>query len=271
MGQYPLSKKLRFEGGISATRYSFRVDSINNYYLGNVRIDRNSQQIDAPESFNLYRGYLAYAADNSMFGLTSPMRGYRYRIQAERTFGEIAYWGFLNDYRKYFFFSPSSIGLRIMHYGRYGQSANELHPMFLGYEYYVRGYSYRSMSRQECRAENCLSVNNLQGSKMLIANAEFRYPFIGPKRLAPIKSRTFFTDLVVFADGGLSWYDFNNIAFRWEPEEQSEKHIPVFSAGSAIRLNLLGAIVVNLYYAYPFQRSASKTSGVLGFYIGAGF
>ena len=270
MGQYPISKKLRLEGGASATRYSFRIDSINNYYKGNLRIDRESQQIEAPDPFNLYRTYLAYAADNSQFGLTSPMRGYRYRIQVERTFGELNYWGFLNDYRKYFLLHPAAIGFRIMHYGRYGGDANELYPMFLGNEYFVRGYSYRSMSRAECSGEECLNVNNLSGSKMIVANAEFRYPLTGPKRLALIKSRTFFTDFVLFADGGLSWFNFDNIEFSWDPVE-GEKHIPVFSAGAALRVNLFGALVLNGYYAYPYQRTKSKSGGVFGFYISAGF
>lgn len=270
MGQYPFSKKLRIEGGVSATRYSFRLDSINNYYHNNVFLGREREEIDAPDPFNIFRGYLAYTADDSQFGLTSPMRGYRYRAQIERTIGRYSYWGLLNDYRKYFFFAPSSIGLRIMHYGRYGNDANQLYPMYLGNQYFVRGYSYRSMAREECSGEECLSVNNLAGSKILVANAEYRYPLVGPKRLAPIKSRKFFVDLALFADAGLAWFDFDNIAIKWEPD-QDEKHIPVVSTGVALRVNLFGALVVTPYYAYPFQRSASKPNGVLGLYISAGF
>jgi len=29
---------------------------------------------------------------------------------------------------------------------------------------------------------------------------------------------------------------------------------PVFSAGASARMNLLGSAVIELYYAYPFQR-----------------
>ncbi|MGM0667409.1 MAG: basic secretory protein-like protein [Bacteroidota bacterium] len=269
MGQYPLSKKLRFEGGINASMYSFRVDSINNYYYGNVRVGRDRHQLDAPDSYFVYSGYLAHAGDNANFGLTSPMRGYRYRLQVDRTFGKIKYWGFLADYRKYFFLPPTSLGFRIMHFGRYGKSADELSPIFLGNEYFVRGYSFGSMSRNQTNADNSLNVNNLAGSKVIVGNAEFRIPLSGPKRLAPIGSRIIFSDFVLFADGGLVWSDSEDIQFNWEPS-QGDKHIPVFSAGAAIRLNLFGAIILEPYYAFPFQRNATKSSGVLGLHLSAG-
>ena len=269
MGQYPISKKLRFEGGIDASMYSFRVDSINNYYYGNARLGRDRYQLDAPESYFIYSGYLAYAGDNANFGLTSPMRGHRYRFQVDKTFGEIDYWGFLADYRKYFFLPPTSLGFRIMHYGRYGKSSDKLSPIFLGNEYYIRGYSFGSISRNQTNAENSLSVNNLVGSKMVVGNLEFRVPLSGPKRLALIGSRLFFSDFVLFADGGLAWSDSGNIEFNWEPT-QGDEHIPVFSAGAAIRLNLFGAIILEPYYAIPFQRAATKRSGVFGLHLSAG-
>lgn len=270
MAQYPLSKKLRFEAGISASMYSFRIDSINNYYAGRMRIDRETHQIDAPEPFYVYRTYLAYTGDGSKFGLTSPMSGYRYRFQVDRSFGKYQYWDAMADVRKYFLMHPFSLGFRIMHYGRYGKSAEELHPMYLGNEFYIRGYSFRSLSQTPCNGEDCLNVNNLVGSKMLVTNAEFRIPFSGPKRLAMIKSKTFFTDLVFFADGGLIWSDFDSIRMQWEPSSSDEMKTPVFSTGVAFRINLFGYIILEPYYAYPFQRSQSKSAGTLGLHLSAG-
>lgn len=80
-GQYPFSRHLRLEGGASASLYSFRVDSINNYYVGNRLVDREEYRAESPESFFMFRTYLAYVGDRSQFGLTSPMSGYRYRIR----------------------------------------------------------------------------------------------------------------------------------------------------------------------------------------------
>ncbi len=270
MAQYPISKKLRLETGFSASMYSFRIDSINNYYAGRIRVERERHQVDAPEPFFVYRTYLAYTGDGSKFGLTSPMSGYRYRFQIDRSFGKYGYWGAMADIRKYFLFHPFSLGFRIMHYGRYGRSAEDIHPLYLGNEFYIRGYGFRSMSRTPCNGDDCLNVNNLVGSKMLVTNAEFRIPFSGPKRLAMIESKTFFSDLVFFADGGLIWSDFENIRMSWEPESAENLRTPVFSTGVAFRLNLFGYIILEPYYAYAFQRSTAKPEGTLGLHLSAG-
>jgi hypothetical protein len=104
---------------------------------------------------------------------------------------------------------------------------------------------------------------------MVVGNIEYRLPLSGSKRLAIINSRMFFSELVLFADGGLAWSDFDSINFSWEPTQQ-DKHIPVFSAGAAIRLNLFGAIILEPYYAFPFQRMETKSSGTFGLHLSAG-
>ena len=93
-GIYPLSKKLRFEAGISGSHYSFRIDSINYYYSGRTFLGEDKTQLDSPDPFQLYNAYIAYVGDNTHFGLTSPLRGYRYGIQLGRTH-RISLMGFL--------------------------------------------------------------------------------------------------------------------------------------------------------------------------------
>ncbi len=269
-GQYPLSKQLRFEGGISGSMYSFRIDSINNYYVGNMLVDREEYRIDAPESFYLARTYLAYVGDGSRFGFTSPMSGYRYRFQVDRTFGEFGFWGITADYRQYRFIPPVALAFRTMHYGRYGPDSDRLQPVFLGNPYYVRGYSYRDLRRPGQTSNQFMNINNLMGSKIAVANAEIRYPFTGPERLALIKSRMFFSDLVLFADGGLAWYDFDDIKAKWRPARDEDERIPVFSTGIAIRVNLFGAVILEPYFALPFQRQADRTTGTLGLHLSFG-
>jgi Tol biopolymer transport system component len=267
---YPLSRQLRFEGGIRGSMYSFRVDSINNYYVGNRLVDREIERIDSPESFFLGRAYIAYVGDGSQFGFTSPMEGYRYRFQVDRTAGEFGFWSFMADYRQYRFISPISVGYRLMHYGRYGIDAQRLQPLYLGNPYFVRGYSFRALQQPRVNSEEVMNINNLVGSKIAVANAEVRFPFTGPERLALIRSRMIFSDLVLFADGGLAWHDFDDVAFNWSPSRDSEEHIPVFSTGLALRVNLFGAIIVEPYFAFPFQRRADSTTGTLGFHISFG-
>ncbi len=270
IGQYPLSRQQRFEGGASGSLYSFRVDSINNYFIGNRLVDRSEYRLDAPESFFLSRLYLAFVGDGSIFGFTSPMRGYRYRFQAERTIGKFGFWGLTADYRQYRFFSPLALGFRIMHHGRYGRDADQIRPVYLGNPYFVRGYSFRQLHRPAETSNQFMNINNLTGSKIAVANAEIRYPFTGPEALALIESRMFFSDLVLFADGGLAWHDFDSVKTKWRPARDEDERIPVFSAGIALRINLFGAIIVEPYLALPFQRQADRTRGVFGFHLSMG-
>ena len=269
-GQYPLSRHLRFEGGASASIYSFRVDSINNYYVGNRLVGREEYRGEAPESFFMFRTYLAYVGDQSRFGLTSPMDGYRYRFQVDRSFGEFSFWGLRGDYRQYYYMAPLSFGVRLMHFGRYGPDSDQLQPVFLGSPYLVRGYSFRAITRPEETTEQFISINNMLGSKIAVANAELRLPFTGPPELALIRSRMFFSDLVLFADGGLAWNDFDDIRFTWRPERDNGERIPVVSTGLALRMNLFGAIIVEPYFAFPFQRRADRTTGTFGFHLSFG-
>lgn len=269
--QYPLSKNLRFEGGISSTLYSFRRDSMNYYFAGGFPIDYDEQQADAPSSFFLHRTYLAYVGDQSRFGLTSPMDGYRYRLQAGRTFGEYTFWNFMADYRQYYLMHPVGLAFRLMHFGRYGQDANELQPIYLGNPNFVRGYSFRGLRDPTGRrGGGFMTIENLIGSKILVGNAEVRLPFTGPEEFALIRSRYFFTDLAWFADAGMAWFNFDEIEIQWEAVDDSNIRTPVFSTGIALRVNLFGAIILEPYYAFPFQRETEQTSGVLGFHLSFG-
>jgi Tol biopolymer transport system component len=267
--QYPLSKRLRFEGGVTGSMYSFRIDSINNYYSpGGFLLDRERTKIESPDAFFVYNTYVAYVGDGANYGLTSPMQGYRYRFQFGRTFGRVRYWNIQADYRKYYFVHPVGLAFRTLHYGRYGGNSDELYPFFIGNQFFTRGYNYRSFYNNQCITGDCISLNQLTGSKMALFNMEVRYPFSGPKRLALIKSGFLFSDLVLFGDAGLSWFEFDNIGFDWHGKA-NELHIPVFSAGLALRVNLFGALIVEPYYAIPFQRNDIEL-GTFGFHLSAG-
>jgi outer membrane protein assembly factor BamA len=268
--QYPLSKNLRFEGGVSASRYGFQVDSINNYFVGNLLVEREKYELEAPEAFYIYRTFIAYVGDNARFGLTSPMSGNRFRLQVDKTFGEFRFWGLQADYRQYRHFPPIALAFRILHYGRYGPDAGQLQPVFVGNPFFVRGYRFRAITRPETSTDQFISINNLLGSKIVVSNAELRFPFTGPEQLALIKSRIFLSDLVLFADGGLAWHNFDDIAIRWRPVRDDDTRIPVFSSGIALRVNLFGAVIVEPYFAFPFQRRADQTRGTLGFHLSFG-
>ncbi|MGM0475422.1 MAG: hypothetical protein ACQERV_14865, partial [Bacteroidota bacterium] len=60
---------------------------------------------------------------------------------------------------------------------------------------------------------------------------------------------------------------FNNIGFSFDPA--GEEHIPVFSVGASIRINLFGALILEPYYAFPLQRE-NIGYGQLGLFISGG-
>ncbi len=264
-GFYPFSKNRRIEAGFSHAWYYYRFERIENYYTDyGQKIGENREKLDAPDGFTLQKIDMAHVTDNSFFGIASPSLGSRSRVQVERYFGKYAYYAALADYRKYFFFKPLTLALRAYHYGRYGggKDAQNLSPLYLGYPWYVHGYGGQTYYRQQTIQEGDLSVNQLKGSRLVVANVELRLPFSGPKRLALIKSKYFLTELALFFDAGLAWNSDHTVSFDWQTDS-ADTHIPVYSSGVSLRINLFGAMVLEPYYAIPFQRGGIE-NGTFG-------
>ncbi|MGK7369518.1 MAG: BamA/TamA family outer membrane protein, partial [Candidatus Halalkalibacterium sp. M3_1C_030] len=159
------------------------------------------------------------------------------------------------------------------HSGRYLEDAESerLSPEFLGYESLIRGYNTASFSPTECSispGEGCAVFNRLIGSKIGVANVELRLPVLGAEQLALFRSRTIPTTLTGFFDGGVAWTRDNAPDFRWTTEPTSD-NIPVFSTGLSARVNILGYLVAEIYYAVPFQRP--EKGGYVGFHISPGW
>lgn len=267
-GQYPLSKQLRFESGATISRYSYMVQQYNNYYYGNLLIDRDKERMKEmePDPFYVGNTYLAYVGDNSNFGITGPLDGYRHRFEIGKMFASYNLYNTMLDYRKYYYQNPFSFGFRVLHYARYGRDRNELYPIYIGDNYYVRGYAYNSYDQYGGYGFNYRDLNTMVGSKMGVFNAEARLPFTGPERLTFIQSKYLFTTLVGFFDGGVAAYEYRDIDFSWQPS--GRKNTPIFSTGLALRLNLFGYAVLEGYLAYPFQRNDKDF--VFGLYISGG-
>ena len=167
-----------------------------------------------------------------------------------------------------------------MHYGRYGLAPDEqssdgfgiLNPLFLGYETFVRGYSWESFEASECRngattANTCPSLNRLYGNRLALGSFEMRIPFIGAEQYGIINFPFLPTELVAFVDGGLAWD--NQSCFRdpntrqsvcsisepvLEWSRSSSERVPVVSTGFSARMNIMGFMILEAYYAYPWQR-----------------
>ena len=267
-GQYPLSRKLRFEAGASISRYSYMIQQINNYYYGSLLMDIDKKRMRdiEPEPFYVGDASLAFVGDNSTFGITGPLDGYRYRFEFSKMFASYDLISNIADYRKYYYQNPFSFGFRALHYARYGPDANQLYPLYIGDHYYVRGYAYNSYDQYQGYGLNYMNLNSMVGSKMGVLNAEVRLPLSGPKRLTFINSKYFFTTLVGFFDGGFAAQNYKDVALLWEPDP--DKNTPVFSTGLALRMNLFGYAVLESYAALPFQRSDKDI--VFGLFISGG-
>ncbi len=266
---YPFSstRRLEFSGGL--TRYSYDLE-IDKYYTDAfgriIDFKRESANDQIPPPLNMLETSVALVKDNSFFGFVSPIRGGRYRLQVAETWGTASFTTVTADWRRYF--SPTrnlTFAVRGMHYGRYGLSAKEdsqdgfgiLRPLFLGYGTLIRGYSYNSFSGAECAAgatstNPCPAFSRLFGQRLAVTNIEARIPLIGVQQLGLINFPFLPTELVFFTDGGVAWDKDNPASLEWS--RSSTDRVPVFSSGVSARVNVLGFLILEAYYAYPWQR-----------------
>ncbi|MFO7845447.1 MAG: BamA/TamA family outer membrane protein [Balneolaceae bacterium] len=275
LGIYPFSTTQRLESSAGFRHIWYDVELEKTFYnqLG-TPFQRDTEGLDTPSPLNLFDVSLAYVQDSSVPALTGPIDGQRMRYEVTPTTGSLNYVSTLADYRRYVYFQPFTLAFRGLHSGRYGEDANDdrLSPNFVGYESLMRGYNYASFDPSECTQQeegetNCAEINRLTGSSMAVTNLELRFPLLGPEQLALINSRTIPTTLTAFFDGGVTWTPNDLPELKWET--QSAERVPVFSAGASIRVNILGYLITELYYAIPFQRP--EKGGYVGFHISPGW
>jgi hypothetical protein len=270
---YPFSMSRRIEVGTGFTLYNYILERYNTYYVEGVPVDEDREKLPAPDDFYFGQVNAAYVIDNSFFGIASPMRGQRARYQLEQYIDGINIFTALADHRVYRFVKPVAFAWRGMHFARYGKDSqsNKLQPLFIGYPTLVRGYDAYSFYRNQDVDSAALAIDQLIGTRLLVSNFEVRLPFTGPKRLAVVRSKWIFTELAAFFDGGIAWDKNSQLAVSGEDGVSPEvKRIPVFSSGLSVRINLFGALVLEPYYAFPFQRKGLE-SGIFGLNFAPGW
>ncbi|WP_307876368.1 tolB protein precursor [Parapedobacter lycopersici] len=270
-GAYPFSKHHRFELGGALARYSYRVDNWWQDYIGRGGRDKiTNEQASAIfggnfNAFTIQQANASFVGDNAVFGIAAPLQGFRYRLGMEKYFGDYNFSAYTFDLRKYSRFKPITIAARAYTYMRAGKDENALYPLFLGYPHLIRGYESASFRNNS----SVFNFNSMMGTRIAVFNFEIRLPFTGPERLAAIPSSLLFSDLNLFFDAGLAWNSDSKVAFRstprlvgtrpnpLDPTQPIEvyERIPALSAGVSLRVNLFGALVLEPYYAFPFQRT----------------
>jgi Tol biopolymer transport system component len=259
----PISQTRRIELGLSSGFYYYRIEQWNNAYNSyDGSVDYSKDVLKPPSGYTMHTIDAAYVLDNSYFGMTAPVRGERYRADLQRYFGTFNLYGLLVDYRKYLYIKPYTIAFRALHYGRYGKDAEfanntilgSSNQIYLGYPWYIRGYDFNTFSSSKYNPKDTLSAkyNDLFGSKIAVVNFEFRIPLTGPKKIALIKSNFLMTDFDIFCDAGIAWTNNTTPVLSWTRSNVLQR-MPLVSAGASLRLNVLGALVIEPYYAFPFQ------------------
>lgn len=268
MTQYPFSQTRRFEMSGGYTRYAFDrevirfpIDPNTGQQIGNPI----QQEVESPDAMHFAQATAAFVGDNSYFGFTSPIAGSRWRAEVSPTFGSLQYATLLGDYRRYILMRPVTLAFRGMHYGRYGQDADGvdeqgrrlLSEIFLGYEPLMRGYSRESFEvERECTSEQtafpCPTLSRLFGSRIAVANIELRIPLLGVPELGLINFPLLPLEVAPFLDAGVAWTADQDPTFEFS--RSSDGRVPVFSTGLSARANILGYVILEAYYAYPFQR-----------------
>jgi len=253
---YPFNRASRIElqGGASQISFDQIVTTQSFSRLTGAVLEDSTETTSLGETLSLGTSSAAYVFDTSIFGATSPVQGQRSRFEVSPTFGTLNFTGVLADYRRYFM--PANfytLGVRVMHYGRYGNDASDprIFPLYIGYPWLVRGYDVGSFDADECTASgasSCAAIDRLVGTRMAIANVEFRFPLLRPFGVSSNMYGPVPVEVAFFADGGTAW---NN---GEKPEFLGGSRQGVASAGVAFRVNLFGFAVGEFDFARPFQR-----------------
>lgn len=240
---YPFSDVFRVEFSLGYTNISFtnqvttQAVSLND---GSVLVNQ-TDNLPVPSALNLGTISTALVFDNSYYGATSPLLGSRYRLEVSPVIGNLSWINVLADYRQYIMpVRPFTIALRALHFGRYGKSADDqrLTPEYLGYPGLVRGYDFNSYNAGD-------PYDYLLGSKMLIGNAELRFPLLGAFGIGPGFYGYFPVEFGVFYDAGVAWSNDQKPSFMGGDRKA------VTSYGLALRANLFGYAVGEVDFVHP--------------------
>ena len=270
MAAYPFSTTRRVEGNIGVQRYSF--DTEEQVYIYNSfgqLLDFRQTSLDSRDAINLASASVALVGDNSNTGFTSPVSGGRYRLEVGQAVGTKTFTSVVGDVRRYI--SPGrniTFAARALHFGRYGKNLQPndrlnaaIQPYFLGYETFIRGYSFESFDQTECTATqsdpgavtgSCPGFDRLFGHRLGVVNLELRVPLLGTPRFGLISFPYLPTEVFGFADAGVAFNSFRNVKFDFV--RSGGQRVPVFSVGGGARFNIFGFLILEAYWAHPFQR-----------------
>jgi Tol biopolymer transport system component len=254
---YPLSQVQRVEMYAGYQYIDFDAERITQAYtFDGIPLYRDITKLPSSPSISYAYTTLALVYDSAIFGATGPILGQSYIAEVMPTFGSFNMYSIMGDYRRYFVpVRPFTLAFRALHYGRYGRDAEDerLYPLYIGYESLVRGYDYYSFSFNQNPGDSGFEQNRLFGSKMLVANAELRFPLFGVLGIGKGYYGVFPIDMILFYDWGVAWSE-DRANQNNKPTFLGGDRKPVSSAGIGLRVNVFGYLVVGVNYVKPFDR-----------------
>jgi hypothetical protein len=292
---YPFSTFRRVEFNTTGVSYSSQL-----LYRGYDASTYEPVELDRDVGgFRYVQPQVSMVFDNSLFGWTGPVYGRRYRVQAGRTLGDIAFNELMVDFRNYTNWRQKVVlATRFVGLSRFGGDA-ERFALYWGGPYYVRGYDYNSFdpTGPECARSRdvdgapslsrCPVRDQLVGSSAAFLNTEVRFPVITELQLGALGAFPP-VDAVAFFDGGMAWdervcrqYDYSRrdgcaagqsedvrlVRSRAPGEDAYLVREPLFSYGVGLRINVFYT-VIRIDYAFPLNR---ERSGLLSFGFGPSF
>jgi hypothetical protein len=263
---YPFnsSTRVEFAGGMHALSFTRQVRTGTYITATRELIDIEEETSAIAPTLYLAQARAALVHDTSFFGATSPLYGARYRLEIGRTAGSLHYVTALADWRRYYLpVEPFTIAVRALHYGRYGQDAenDQLVDLYAGHPEFVRGYGVGSFSAADCLrgagSSECGVFRSLLGSRVLVANLELRAPLMGLFS-GTLEYGRLPLDVALFADAGVAWSDVDR------PEFAGGARRIVRSVGGAIRANAFNLFALEISVARPLDRANRSLQWQLG-------
>ena len=234
---YPFNRGLRFEltAGVRHAMYHHELRSqISSAATGRILATERVTS-SGGEPTTVAEVGAAIVHDTTVFGLTGPLVGSRYRLEVAPAVGDLSYARVLADYRRYMMpIRPYSLAVRILHSARYGPDGDDprLMSSFLGSASFVRGHR---LNLRYCVPDPTrVCGDELLGSRLLVSNMEIRFPLWGVFT-RQLEYGWLPADAFLFADGGLVWSGAQPLG-----STPGRRVNGISSVGGGIRLNAGG-------------------------------
>jgi WD40-like Beta Propeller Repeat/Peptidase of plants and bacteria len=258
---YPLDRFARFEFGggfnnIDRERWFISRSLSNGISVSPFQFDSTRRD----HSLNYVDAQLAYVFDNSLYTATGPIAGHRYRLQITPVLGAYDWVEYLADYRRYdpIIFNYLTVATRLYANIAVGRDETAF-PKYIARSDFVRGYDRNNQFYAGCpvvgsNPSNC-SALQLLGSRVMVANAELRFPLIRKIDLGVLPVSLPPLDGLLFYDEGLAWSRGQTVyGSRPRDYDLTRQRYPLRSYGVGLRLNLFNYALVSWDYAIPLDQ-----------------